>query len=319
MAVWSPLTTHWAVNMQDCSSRGGAKVDTIIHHHAASSNKLATLALFAPGGREVTPNYFIVGREIWGIVPEDYRAWTSGSYEDDRRAITYEILNSANGPNWPFDPVTLDTVARLDADIARRYGVPLRHAQPGFMEHRNVYEWFRRGYATACAGPSFNINQIINNTAALMSSGIGGSKVIPYRLQDGTARSKSGRIIKPGGSCYLHRTAGASTSNAANVVGGVGNYSISVAVYAEGKPGDALDVLLRFQTNPGKSNEVNSDHYTKRMVFDEQGLIRDQLVCHPYVGSSAGPVAVYANMAAPKSNKGDAKVTVFDSTALLHV
>ncbi len=169
MATWSPLTTHWAVNLQDCSPRYGTKIDTIIHHHVAGTNKLATLAIFAPGGREATPNYFIAGREIWGIVPEDYRAWTSGSYLDDQRAITYEILNSTGGPQWGFDPVTLDTVARLDADIARRYGVPLRRAQPGFMEHRNVYEWFGRGFPTACAGPSFNINQMIAATAAKLN------------------------------------------------------------------------------------------------------------------------------------------------------
>lgn len=169
MAIWSPLTTHWAVNLVDSSPRT-SKTDTIIHHHVAGTNKLAALAIFAPGGREATPNYFIVGREIWGIVPEDRRAWTSGSAFDDQRAITYEILNLTGGPNWGFDPVTLDTVARLDADIAKRYGVPLRHAQPGFMEHRNIYEWFRRGYATACAGPSFHINQIISATAVKMNT-----------------------------------------------------------------------------------------------------------------------------------------------------
>lgn len=168
MAVWSPLTTNFAVNMQDCAPRT-ADVDSIIHHHAASNNKLATLALFAPGGREVTPNYFIAGREIWGIVPEDYRAFTSGSWIDDNRGITYEILNSTNGPNWEFDSATLDTVMRLDADIARRHGVRLVHALPGFLEHRNINEWTGRGYATACAGPSFNINSIIAGTAQRMS------------------------------------------------------------------------------------------------------------------------------------------------------
>lgn len=318
MAIWSPLTTHWAVNMQDCSSRGGVRVDTIIHHHAATSNKLVALSLFAPGGREVTPNYFIAGREIWGIVPEDFRAWTSGSSRDDARAMTYEILNSGNGPGWPIDPVTLDTVARLDADIASRYGVPLRHAQPGFMEHADVYEWFGRGYPTSCAGPGFSINQTIKKTAEIMAGKGKEQEVIPYRNQDGTARSKAGRTVLPGGTCYLHKTPGASMSNATNIVGGVGNYSVSVPVYATGTPGDALEVVLLFQTNPGKPNELNSHHYIKRMVFDTQGVIRDQLVCHPYVGGNAGPVAVYAKMSAPKSNRGGSQVTVFDSTALLH-
>ena len=181
MAIWSPLTTNWAVNNVDSRPRT-AKVDTIIHHHVAGTNKLSALALFAPGGREVTPNYFIAGREIWGIVPEDRRAFTSGSPTDDNRAITYEILNSSGSPSWGFSQETLDTVARLDADIARRYGVPLKHSQPGFMEHRNVYEWFGRGYATACAGPSFNIQNIIAATAAIhngnqSNSGVGDTEM----------------------------------------------------------------------------------------------------------------------------------------------
>lgn len=169
MAIWSPLTTNWAVNTIDSQPRTAA-IDSIIHHHTAGTNKLATLALFAPGGREVTPNYFIAGNEIWGIVPEDRRAFTSGSPYDDQRAITYEILNSSGAPGWNFSPETLDTVARLDADIASRYGIPLQHSQPGFLEHRNLFEWFGRSYPTACAGPAFNINQIIQATAANMNT-----------------------------------------------------------------------------------------------------------------------------------------------------
>lgn len=163
LAIWSPLTTHWSVT-SDSSPRGD-RIQSIGHHHAASTSLASVLAAMQPGGREVSSNYVIYRDQIWGVVPEDRRAWTSGSAIDDNRAITYEIINSSAGPSWTFDPVTIDTVMRLDADISRRYGIPLQHGLPGFWEHRNLWEWFRRSYPTACAGPSFNINQIILGTA----------------------------------------------------------------------------------------------------------------------------------------------------------
>lgn len=169
MAIWSPLTTNWAVNLQDSTPRN-APVMGVQNHHTATNNKLNALALFAPGGREVTPNYFVAGREIWGIVPEDRRAYTSGSSYDDNRAITMEILNLTNAPDWQFAADTIATVVLLNADIARRYGVPLQHSLNGIYEHRNINDWTGRSYATACAGPSFNVGSIIAAVAASNTS-----------------------------------------------------------------------------------------------------------------------------------------------------
>lgn len=170
MAVWSHLVTHWAVNLVDSQPRNAA-VTGIQNHHTATNNKLNALALFAPGGREVTPNYFVAGREVWGIVPEDRRAYTSGSSYDDHRAITMEILNLTNNPDWQFAADTIATVIALNTDIAKRYGVPVRHALNGIYEHRNISAWTGRSYATACAGPSFSISHVI----AMVGSG-GSSK-----------------------------------------------------------------------------------------------------------------------------------------------
>lgn len=165
MAIWSPLTTNWAVNLQDSDPRNAGVVG-IQNHHTATNSKLNALALFAPGGRTVTPNYFVAGREVWGIVPEDRRAYTSGSPYDDHRSITMEILNLTNAPDWQFAADTIATVILLNADIARRYGVPQQHSLNGIYEHRNINAWTGRSYATACAGPSFSVGSIIAAVAA---------------------------------------------------------------------------------------------------------------------------------------------------------
>lgn len=159
--VHSALTTRMAVT-SDYSSRGGVAVDSIGHHHAAGTSLEVALSLFQPGGRTVSPNYCIRGKDIVLVVPEEFRAWTSSDAWADARSITYEIVNSTGDPNWAFDPDTIASVIALDADICQRYGIVPRHAIPGFWQHRNLYEWYGRSYATACAGPSFHIDQIID-------------------------------------------------------------------------------------------------------------------------------------------------------------
>lgn len=169
--VHSPLTTGFAIT-SDYSSRGGVKVDSIGHHHAASTSLAGTLALFQPGGRTVSPNYCIKDDQIILVVPEEYRAWTTGSARDDSRSITYEICNDSGDPDWRISEASYRSVMALDADIARRYGIPLQHGIPGFWEHRNIYQWFGRSYATACAGPGFDINRVIYGTAAVAALGV---------------------------------------------------------------------------------------------------------------------------------------------------
>lgn len=169
---WSPLTTHFAVNLTDSVPRNAA-VEAVQNHHTATNNKYNALASFAPGGREVTPNYFVAGKEVWGIVPENRRAYTSGSAYDDHRAITIETLNLTNAPDWQFASDTMATLILLNADIAKRYGVPVRHELRGIYEHRNINAWTGRSYATACAGPSFNISSFI---AAVASADPGTNK-----------------------------------------------------------------------------------------------------------------------------------------------
>lgn len=159
--VHSSLVTRFAVT-SDYSTRGGAIIDSIGHHHTAGTSLEVALALFQPGGRTVSPNYCIRGKDIVLVVPEEYRAWTSSSGSDDARSITYEIVNSTGSPDWQFDPDTIASVIALDLDISRRYGIVPRYALPGYWQHKNLYEWFGRSYATSCAGPSFNIESIIN-------------------------------------------------------------------------------------------------------------------------------------------------------------
>ena len=171
--VQSALTTRTAITT-DRSSRNGARVTSIGHHHAASTSLEGTLSQFQPGGREVSPNYCISGRDIVLVVPEEYRAWTSSDAWADGQSITYEIINSTGDPDWRFAADTIASVVALDIDICRRYGITPKWGLPGLWQHKNLYQWFGRSYATACAGPSFPQEYIVTAVSMGLAGTAGG-------------------------------------------------------------------------------------------------------------------------------------------------
>lgn len=140
--------TAWT---SDGSSRDGARIDRFIVHHAATTSLSAILALFQPGGRQVSANYAL-GNDgtLVATVEEQYRAWTTASYVDDRRAITIEVANSAVGGSWPVSDASFHELARLIADVATRYGFDIN--DDTVLTHQEVYRRFGRSYATACPG-----------------------------------------------------------------------------------------------------------------------------------------------------------------------
>lgn len=131
------------------SSRDGAKVDRFIVHHAANTSVDATLNLFA-GARQVSAHYALGNGRVVPAVPESDRAWTSGSYEDDRRAITVEVSNSRAGDPWPVADIEFENLARLIADVATRYGFPIDDDH--VLTHQELWTRFGRSYPTACPG-----------------------------------------------------------------------------------------------------------------------------------------------------------------------
>lgn len=140
------------------------------------------------------------------------------------------------------------------------------------------------------------------------------AEVIAYHRQDTTAR-KSGRIVPPGEGFYLHRTEGLATSQADNIVGGIGAYSITVHVYAEGEPGDSVDVYLLWQDTKARPR-TNSFHYTESIELGSDGKAKRSFEFKRAVQSG---YAVYARLNGSKANKADVKVTVFDTDAYLFI
>ena len=149
--AFSKLATATSGNGGQYSARG-SKVDRIILHHCASTSLSTVLGMMSTGSREVSANYVIGnGGEIVGVVPEEYRAWTSGSSSWDGRAITFEIVNETGDPDWRISSRAFDAVARMLADLSKRYGITL--SRDTVITHQELYSRYGASYATACPGP----------------------------------------------------------------------------------------------------------------------------------------------------------------------
>ncbi len=148
---FSELTTSISGNAGQYSKRAGG-VDRIIIHHCASTSLSGVLAMMSSGSREVSANYVIGNSgEIVGVVPEESRAWTSSSASWDGRAITFEIVNETGAPDWRISDSAFTAVAKMLADISRRYGIELSRAT--VITHQELYNIHGASYETACPGP----------------------------------------------------------------------------------------------------------------------------------------------------------------------
>lgn len=131
----------------DFGARTGP-INKFVVHHAATISLAASLNLYMPGGRLVSPSYAIKDNQCILVVDEDKRPKTSGSATIDGQAVTVEVCNDGGAPDWAISDASFHTLARLIADVATRYRFPIDDAH--VIGHCEVYTRYKLGYATAC-------------------------------------------------------------------------------------------------------------------------------------------------------------------------
>ncbi|MCW2603052.1 MAG: hypothetical protein JWN61_1187 [Pseudonocardiales bacterium] len=194
MADFGPVVDQVRVTSQR-SARTGSIV-RFVWHHQASVDDDSTITMMVTGSREVSATYTVSndnpdGRgwsRITGVVPEQYRAWTSDSQYVDGRALTVECANSSGGPEWGIADESFEACARLAAYAYSAYGVPLRRITSaadgsGHIGHGELIDVFGEGYATFCPG-NLDIDRILARAAQL----VGVDLSVPA-----AARSRRGR------------------------------------------------------------------------------------------------------------------------------
>lgn len=147
----SALVTKWipanAGNYtKNRAAQGGRITEITVHHCAGVMTAEALGALWQRMGRNGSSHYGVHGDAVGQYVAESDVAWTNSNWKANCRAVTIEVSNSGGAPDWPVSGASLQTLARLVADIARRNGL-------GELCAGKNLTWHSMYTATACPGP----------------------------------------------------------------------------------------------------------------------------------------------------------------------
>lgn len=151
--TFSNLTTSVDPRPMNNGGLRQRKIDTIVVHHNATTNKdVALNTWLVSSGNYTSAHYEITDTEIIGAVGENYIAWHAGGAggrdvpkisDPNGRSIGLEHVNSTGAPTWQVSDATLRNSARLIADICKRYGLPI---------NRDTIKLHREITSTACPG-----------------------------------------------------------------------------------------------------------------------------------------------------------------------
>ena len=163
--TYSGLTAY-SVATTKYSDRKGNNVERLIIHHTAGGSNEGNVALLSTGARQVSASYCLRNdNKLVGIVPEEKRPWTSGSWDADKNSVTVETVNTTGSPNWEVSDDQLETLAKLAADLCTRYGW-------GSLD-RNRVRGHREFASTACPGPYLwsKLNSIVARANEILKGG----------------------------------------------------------------------------------------------------------------------------------------------------
>lgn len=159
------------------SGRMGYSVDTLTPHYMDGNCSIETCAsIFKSVSRQASSNYGIGSDGRIGVyVEEEDRAWTSGSWRNDCRAITFECANLSDGS---LTDACWNSLVNLCTDICRRHGfkgvyycgsADYSKLPKGHML-LTMHKWFQD---TDCPGPwlSKQFSRLAKEVNALLSSG----------------------------------------------------------------------------------------------------------------------------------------------------
>lgn len=184
--TYSPLTNSTAEHHGKYSSRFGTPIQRVIVHHWAGVRGGDT-RLTDPN-QEVSTNYILYSDgTLVSQVPEEFRAWTSGSPAADNNAITVETQNVEVGGDWAVSEESINKLTQLIADVANRYGWG-GVGDGNVIGHRDVY-------ATACPGPMLygRLPDIRVNANAMVH---GGNVPAPVPAPSGSISDLADAVIR---------------------------------------------------------------------------------------------------------------------------
>ncbi len=150
--VDSKLATEFIESPNHRNGRVYPLTRITIHHAAMVCGARQIARCFVPASRKASATYCI-GNDggIVQCVKESDMPWTSSSYDNDNRAITIEVANSARYGQWPVSDAALESLIKLCVDICERNpGIGRLNYTGDTNGNLTMHCWFAN---TQCPGP----------------------------------------------------------------------------------------------------------------------------------------------------------------------
>ena len=234
-----------------------------------------------------------------------------------------DLKTSNSGAMGRYVRVTLDDgrttrslhMSRVDVSLNQRVSSSTTLGLSGASGNGSDYYYGSHLHQTLWPGcafcnPTIDFELYVGSTPAPSKE----DKVIFYHREDAKAKASGGRSLTAGKAFWLNTSASASDSAASNIVGGIGDYSITCHVYADGTPGDTVQVKLAWDDT--NSSGAHSYHYNEVIEIPATGHARRSF---EFKRGVAKGYAVYMNVEAGDQNNDVVKVVRADTDAYLFV
>lgn len=148
--VYPGAVRGWNVPLASARTEGQI-VDRFIVHHQASTNDDEEY-FKTKNSRSSCPTWQVKANgDVVELIPPDMRPSSTGSW--NARSVAVETQNTSGDPDWGISDVSHEAIALLVVWSAKRFGFPIDRAH--VIGHRET------GAATACPGPSMNLDRIV--------------------------------------------------------------------------------------------------------------------------------------------------------------
>ena len=165
----SSMVSYTRLSPNYSRGRGGESICRITPHYMAGLLSVETCAsIFANPSRQASSNYGIGPDGRVGLyVDESNRSWCSSSGYNDRKAVTIECANYADGS---LPKATWDALVALCADICRRNGIARLNYTGDDRGNLTMHKWYGN---TDCPGPwlSHEFGRLASEVNAVLAGG----------------------------------------------------------------------------------------------------------------------------------------------------
>ncbi len=147
----SPLVNCTRISPNRTVMSNKKNTHIVIHHMSGNLSVETCGAVFAPTSRKASSNYGVGTDGRVGLYcPESDRAWTTGSYAIDSKAVTIEVANDSGAPTWHVSDTALRKTIELCVDICKRNEIKKLNYTGDKTGNLHMHRWYQ---STDCPGP----------------------------------------------------------------------------------------------------------------------------------------------------------------------